>query len=67
MENFLEESVNFDHEFNIQKPRQTKKESPTFTTSTLQQNAICSVLHISPKYTMKICQLHMKEVMLSPI
>ena len=56
MENFLEESVNFDHEFNIQKPRQTKKEPPTpFTTSTLQQNA-SSVLHISPKDTMRICQ-----------
>lgn len=56
MESFLEESVNFDHIYSCQKPRETKKQPPTpFTTSTLQQTA-SSVLHISPKDTMKICQ-----------
>ena len=56
METFLEETVNFDHEYNYQSPRQTKKEPPNpFTTSTLQQTA-SSTLHISPKDTMKICQ-----------
>ena len=56
MESFLEESVNFDHEYSYQTPRQTKKEPPApFTTSTLQQTA-SSTLHISPKDTMKICQ-----------
>ena len=56
METFLEESVNFDHEYTYQTPRQTKKEPPApFTTSTLQQTA-SSTLHISPKDTMKICQ-----------
>ena len=56
METFLEESVNFDHEYSYQTPRQTKKEPPApFTTSTLQQTA-SSTLHISPKDTMKICQ-----------
>merc|ERR1711965_602943 len=56
METFLEESVNFDHIYSCQKPRETKKHPPTpFTTSMLQQTA-SSVLHISPKDTMKICQ-----------
>jgi DNA topoisomerase-1 len=56
METFLEETVNFEHEYNYQTPRQTKKEPPApFTTSTLQQTA-SSTLHISPKDTMKICQ-----------
>ena len=56
METFLEESVNFDHEYSCQSPRQTKKEPPSpFTTSTLQQTA-SSVLHITPKDTMRICQ-----------
>ena len=56
MESFLEESVNFDHVYSCQKARETKKQAPApFTTSTLQQTA-SSVLHISPKDTMKICQ-----------
>ena len=38
MELFLEESVNFDHTFDVSKPRKTTKKQPLpFTTSTLQQ------------------------------
>ena len=56
METFLEESVNLDHVYSCQKPRETKKQPPTpFTTSMLQQTA-SSVLHITPKDTMRICQ-----------
>ena len=56
METFLEESVNFEHKYICQKPRETKKQPPSpFTTSMLQQTA-SSMLHISPKDTMKICQ-----------
>ena len=56
MEQFLEESVNFDHIYSCSKPKQTTKNPPTpFTTSSLQQKA-SSELNISPKDTMSICQ-----------
>jgi DNA topoisomerase-1 len=56
MEQFLEESVSFDHIYTCSKPKQTTKNPPTpFTTSSLQQKA-SSELNISPKDTMSICQ-----------
>ena len=58
METFLEESVNLDHVYSCQKPRETKKQPPTpFTTSMLQQTA-SSVLHITPKDTMRLSLIH---------
>ena len=56
MEEFLEESVNFDHKFTCGKPKQTTKKPPTpFTTSALQQRA-SNEMNISPKETMAISQ-----------
>lgn len=56
MEEFLEESVNFEHKYSCSKSKQTIKNPPTpFTTSSLQQKA-SSELNISPKETMSICQ-----------
>ena len=56
VEEFLEESVNFNHSFNCGSKRTTTKNPPQpFTTSALQQSAN-SNLRISPKLTMKICQ-----------
>jgi len=56
MEQFLEESVSFDHNYSCSKPKQTTKNPPSpFTTSSLQQKA-SSELNISPKDTMSICQ-----------
>ena len=56
VENFLEESVEFDHIFHRNPPKKTTKNPPTpFTTSSLQQNA-SNELHINPKETMQICQ-----------
>ena len=56
MEEFLENSVEHDHKFNLQPVRKTKKKPPTpFTTSALQQTS-SNELHISPKETMKIAQ-----------
>ena len=56
MEEFLENSVDFDHIYSCTKPKQTTKNPPTpFTTSSLQQKA-SSELNISPKETMSICQ-----------
>ena len=56
MEVFLEESVNFDHIFDVSKPRKTTKKQPQpFTTSTLQQKA-SNELHFSPKQTMRLAQ-----------
>ena len=56
IEEFLEESVNHDHIFNLTKPKITTKNPPSpFTTSGLQQTA-SSVFSISPKETMRICQ-----------
>lgn len=56
MEEFLEESVNFDHKLTCMNPRTTTKKPPApFTTSTIQQVA-SNELHFSPDDTMKICQ-----------
>ena len=56
METFLEESVNFDHKYNVTKPKVVKKNPPKpFTTSTLQQKS-SNEYHYSPKMTMKIAQ-----------
>lgn len=56
MEEFLTESVNFDHIFSCSKPKQVTKNPPTpYTTSAIQQ-AASNEMHISPKDTMKILQ-----------
>ena len=56
VEEFLEESVNFNHTFNCGSKRNSTKNPPQpFTTSALQQSAN-SNLRISPKLTMRICQ-----------
>jgi DNA topoisomerase-1 len=56
VQEFLEESKNYDHILKKYKPRLTKKKAPEpFTTSMLQQKA-SNVLHYSPKDTMRICQ-----------
>ena len=56
MEEFLEESVNYDHNYTCGEPRKTTKNPPSpFTTSGLQQMA-SNELRYSPKDTMKICQ-----------
>jgi DNA topoisomerase-1 len=55
-ENFLEESVSFEHIFHRNPIKKTNKNPPTpFTTSTLQQSA-SNDLHVNPKETMVICQ-----------
>jgi len=56
VEEFLEESINFDHIIKKEKPKKVSKKSPEpFITSTLQQ-ACNNEYHISPKETMSICQ-----------
>jgi DNA topoisomerase-1 len=56
VETFLEESVNFDHVYTINEPKNVTKNPPSpFITSTLQQ-ATSNEFHISPKETMSICQ-----------
>lgn len=56
VESFLEESVNFDHIYTLNEPKNTIKNPPTpFTTSSIQQ-AISNDFHISPKETMIILQ-----------
>ena len=56
VEEFLEESVNHDHIFNVLPPKKTTKQPPSpFSTSLLQQKA-SSELHYSPSETMAICQ-----------
>lgn len=56
MEEFLEESVNFDHVFSKKDIKQVSRKPPEpFTTSTLQQCA-SNVYHYSPKATMKYAQ-----------
>jgi len=56
MENFLEESVNFEHKYNVTKPKVVKKNPPIpFTTSTLQQKA-SNEYNFSPKQTMRLAQ-----------
>jgi len=56
MEEFLEESVNFDHKYKCAAPKKTTKRQPQpFTTSTLQQKS-SNELHFSPKQTMRSAQ-----------
>lgn len=56
VEEFLEESVNHDHVYNILPTKKTTKQPPSpFSTSLLQQKA-SSELHCSPSETMAICQ-----------
>lgn len=56
MEEFLEESVNFEHIFSKKDIKQVSRKPPEpFTTSTLQQCA-SNVYHYSPKATMKYAQ-----------
>ena len=53
---FLEQSVNHDHIYTCEKPRNTTKKPPIpFTTSGIQQMA-SNEMNISPKETMQICQ-----------
>ena len=55
--NFLEKSTEFNHIFSCSKPTKVFKSQPEpFTTSKLQQ-ACSNDLHLSPKETMKICQV----------
>jgi len=55
-EEFLEESANHQHEFNLLSPKKVSKTPPIpFTTSLLQQKA-SSEMHYSPSETMSICQ-----------
>ena len=56
MEDFLVNSVDFDHSYQCGKVRKVTKNPPSpFTTSALQQTA-SNELHISPKDTMSLCQ-----------
>ena len=56
MGDFLEESVNWDHEYSCGEIRNTTKNPPTpFTTSALQQSA-STELRLTPKQTMEACQ-----------
>ena len=55
-EEFLEESANHDHLFNLLPPKKVSKTPPIpFSTSLLQQKA-SSEMHYSPSETMSICQ-----------
>lgn len=55
-EEFLGESITFQHELSRQPERTIKRQPPEpFITSTIQQSAN-NLMHISPKETMKICQ-----------
>ena len=54
---FLEESVNFDHIYSCTNPKKVFKAQPEpLTTSRIQQLA-SNELHISPKETMRLCQI----------
>jgi DNA topoisomerase-1 len=56
MEEFLEDSVNHDHEYTLSAPKKITKNPPVpFTTSGLQQKA-SSEHNYSPSETMSICQ-----------
>ena len=56
MEEFLEESVNFEHKYSVTNPKEVTKNPPTpFTTSTLQQKA-SNEFNFSPKQTMRLAQ-----------
>ena len=56
VEEFLGESISFQHELSRQPERTIKRQPPEpFITSTIQQSAN-NLMHISPKDTMKICQ-----------
>ena len=56
MGNFLEESVNWNHEYSCGDVRKTTKNPPSpFTTSGLQQSA-STELRLTPKQTMDACQ-----------
>jgi len=53
---FLEESADFEHKYNVSKPKNSTKMSPKpFTTSTLQQKA-SNEFGYSPKITMRLAQ-----------
>merc|ERR1712127_680137 len=57
IETFLEETVNFDHEYSVSKPKTTTKNPPKpFTTSLLQQKA-SNEFNFSPKQTMRCAQI----------
>ena len=54
---FLESAANFQHIYSCSQPTKVSKSQPEpFTTSRLQQTA-SNELHLSPKETMKICQV----------
>ena len=56
MGDFLEESVNWDHEYSCGDVRNTTKNPPSpYTTSALQQSA-STELRLTPKQTMEACQ-----------
>ena len=58
---FLEETVNFDHIFSCTAPKKVYKAQPEpLTTSRIQQLA-SNELHISPKETMRLCQILYEE------
>ena len=53
---YLEDNANWNHVYNITKPKNVRKSPPKpFTTSTLQQKA-SNECHYSPKQTMKLAQ-----------
>ena len=59
--NFLEESVNFDHMYSCSSPKKIMKPPPEpLTTSRIQQLA-SNEMHISPKETMRLCQILYEE------
>jgi DNA topoisomerase-1 len=65
IEHFLEESVNFEHKYNVTKPKITKKNPPIpFTTSTLQQKA-SNEYNFSPKQTMRLAQTLYENVLIT--
>lgn len=56
MGDFLESSADFEHKYNVSKPKNSTKMSPKpFTTSTLQQKA-SNEFGYSPKITMRLAQ-----------
>ena len=58
---FLEETVNFDHIYSCSSPKKVFKTQPEpLTTSRIQQLA-SNELHISPKETMRLCQILYEE------
>ncbi|MAU37468.1 MAG: DNA topoisomerase 1 [Flavobacteriales bacterium] len=57
VEEFLEKTVNYEHIYDAKNPKESFKKAPTpFTTSTLQQSS-SNELKLSPKVTMKACQV----------